>query len=589
MAVFSESSVQLVKEAADIVEVIGEYVQLRKQGTNYQGLCPFHSEKTPSFSVNPTRQFYHCFGCKESGDVFSFFMKYNNLGFQESLEALADRYGITLSRNDLSREEKERLQQKDSLFRINSEAARLYHDFLVNSPAAAQAREYLEKRGMSSATIAGYQLGYAPPRWDFFKKSLSSLNLSLETAVKAGLIARNDRGRTYDRFRDRIMFPIFAMDGRVAGFGGRVTGDGEPKYLNTPETEVFSKSRLLYGLYQNSGAVRKAGRCLVVEGNFDLLGLAEQGLDYVAAPLGTALTRRHVQAVKRYAGEAVLLFDGDEAGRKAAMNSIPLFLAERMPARVVPLPGDEDPDTFIKRAGKEELEKRIDNASSLPEFVFDSLVDQYGLSLEGKNRIIEELAPMVKAIDNNELQQSLFISHFSGKLAISPAEMEDKLFKGSRPQPPPAKGKDLDSKLPVQERQLLEFLLVYPDVLTRMLEAGMTRVCRHRIFLDIVGKMEETGFESAGSPEMLLDVLEGQARSLISALLMTAPSYPEDSKEVMVQEMEQWLQRKISQQRKSELVTRISEAQQKGDDDLLLHLLEEKKKIDENGAGITAS
>ncbi|MFP3982239.1 MAG: DNA primase [Desulfurivibrionaceae bacterium] len=589
MAVFSESSVQLVKEAADIVDVIGEYVQLRKKGTNYQGLCPFHSEKTPSFSVNPTRQFYHCFGCKESGDVFSFFMKYNNLGFQESLEALADRYGITLSPNDLTREEKERLQQKDSLFRINSEAARLYHDFLVKSPAAAQAREYLEKRGLSSATIARYQLGYAPPRWDFFKKSLSSLDLSLETAIKAGLIARNDRGRTYDRFRDRIMFPIFAMDGRVAGFGGRVTGDGEPKYLNSPETEVFSKSRLLYGLYQNSDAVRKAGRCLVVEGNFDLLGLAEQGLDYVAAPLGTALTRRHVQAVKRYTGEAVLLFDGDEAGRKAAMNSIPLFLTERLPARVVPLPRDEDPDTFIKRAGKEELEKRIDNASSLPEFVFNSLVEQYGLSLEGKNRIIEELAPMVKAVDNNQLQQSLFISHFSDKLAISPAEMEDKLFKDNHPHPLPAKSKAPDCQLPVQERQLLEFLLVYPDVLPRMLGAGMTRVCCHRVFLDIVGKMEEIGFESAGSPEMLLDVLEGQARSLISALLMTAPFYPEDSKEIMVQEMEQWLQGKIRQQRKSELVTRISEAQQKGDDDLLLHLLEEKKKIDENGAEITAS
>ncbi|MGM0681004.1 MAG: DNA primase [Thermodesulfobacteriota bacterium] len=588
MSIFSGSSVQLVKEAADIVEVISGYVQLRKKGANYQGLCPFHSEKTPSFSVNPSKQFYHCFGCKESGDVFSFLMKYENLTFQEALENLANRYGITLSRKNLTEKDQERLRQKDALFKLNSQASLLYHNFLLKQAAATRARNYLKQRGISHDLIVRYQLGYAPPRWNFFKDHLSRLGTSLDAALDAGLIVRNDKGRTYDRFRDRIIFPIFAMDGRVAGFGGRLIGEGGPKYLNSPETAVFDKSRLLYGLYQTRDAIRNTGKCLVVEGNFDLLTLVEQGLDYVVAPLGTALTRQHVQSIKRYAREATILFDGDAAGRKAAMNSTPLFLTEKLPAKIVPLPQDEDPDSFIKRLGQKKLEKRIKEASSLPEFVFNSLAQEYGLSLEGKNRIIENLAPLIKNTGNNQLQQSLFISHFSDKLGLSTAEMQRQLLAYNRPQAPSANNKKADAELPVQERQLLEFLLAYPDMLPRLLEAGMTRVCCHQTFMDIVKKMEDLDFKS-GSPEMLLDVLEGQSYSLISNLLFTASFYPEESKETIVQEMEQWLLKKTRQNHKKQLIAKISEAQQKGDDELLLKLLKEKKKADENNAEITAS
>lgn len=580
MAIFQNNSAQLVKDAADIVEVVGEHVTLQKRGANYLGLCPFHSEKTPSFSVNPTRQFYHCFGCKESGDVLSFMMKINNMTFPDALRDIARRYGVQLEEPNLSPEEQERLKKRQYLHKVNAWATQIFHEYLVSNPAARKAREYLRQRGVSSEVVKRFQLGYSPGRWDFLTAQLTKTDFDENLAVDAGLIIRKDSGRYYDRFRDRIMCPIFSLSGQPVGFGGRILGDGQPKYLNTSETPVFDKGRTLFGLYQNKEAIQSTGKCLVVEGNFDLLTLVSQGVEYVAAPLGTALTSHHVKILKRYGNEAIVLFDGDDAGIKAAIRAVPLFLSEQLEAKIVTLPRGEDPDSFIRAAGRDALEKLIAEALPLPEFIFNHFVAIHGLSLEGKGRIINELQPIMGAIGNRNLQQTLFVSHFSEKLGVSPDEMQGHIRKNvsahRKPEAPPKL-----EKLPDQHQQLLEFLLVYPDVLPRFIAAGLEDIFTNTQARDIIGHMQyliEEGDEV--SPELLLDSIEGPSKSLASQLLLSTSLYSDATKDDMTREMESWLQRKTLERSKAQVIKQISEAQQQGDESLMMQLLEKKKEMD---------
>ncbi|MBC8318466.1 MAG: DNA primase [Desulfobulbaceae bacterium] len=581
MAVFQNNSAQLVKDAADIVEVIGEHVELQKRGANYLGNCPFHSEKTPSFSVNPTRQFYHCFGCKESGDVLSFMMKLHNMTFPDALQDLARRYGVQLAETTLSPEEQERLKKRQKLFQVNGWAVQQFHAFLLENPAARKAREYLNARGVSAEVIKRFQLGYAPDGWDFLTAKLPGTEFGEDLAGEAGLVVRKDTGGCYDRFRDRIMCPIFSLSGQPVGFGGRILGKGQPKYLNTAETPVFDKSRTLFGFYQTKASIQSAEKCLVVEGNFDLLTLVSKGIDHIAAPLGTALTIHHVKILKRYAKEAIILFDGDEAGLKAAIRSVPLFLSEQLQAKVVTLPRGEDPDSFIRGSGRNALEKLIEKALPLPEFVFDHFVAQHGLSLEGKGRIIQDLQPVIGEIDNRKLQQTLFVSHFSEKLGISPDVMRNHLAKAPSSYKKASEAPRKIERLSTQHQQLLEFLLVYPDVLPRFIEAGLEDIFTGEQARDIIGHMKYLARDGGEiSPELLLDCIEGPHKALVSKLLLSASLYSDETKEDMASEMEGWVRRKMLEKNKAQVVKQINEAQQQGDDSLMMQLLEKKKEMD---------
>ena len=424
-----------VKEVADIVEVVGENIDLRKAGSRYMGLCPFHNEKTPSFSVNPQGQFFYCFGCGESGDVFSFVMKYHHCDFPEALKILAGKYHIDLPKRQMSEEEKKRIALKEKLYRACEEAARLYEKCLAGGKEAAVAQAYLEQRGVPSEFIRKYRLGLAPsPQavgWDFQTRSLQKQSIPADILEQSGLAVKKERGGHYDRFRSRIMFPIFDMTGQVAAFGGRILGEGKPKYMNSPESPVFEKSRLLFGLYQHREAIRRKKTAIVVEGNFDLLMLAVHGVDNVVAPLGTSLTPYHVKQMRSYCEQAVLLFDADAAGLKAAMRSIPYFLAERLECKVALLPEGHDPDSFVREAGAAGVQQRIDQARPLAEFVFDNLVTEHGLTLSGKARIVEALHPLLKdAADPT--QRALMKAHFSEKLGA-----DSSLFGDGRGSIPP--------------------------------------------------------------------------------------------------------------------------------------------------------
>uniref|UniRef100_UPI004055B6D8 DNA primase n=1 Tax=Candidatus Electronema sp. TaxID=2698783 RepID=UPI004055B6D8 len=523
-----------VRAAADIVQVIGEHVQLRRAGANFTGLCPFHGEKTPSFSVNPQRQHYKCFGCGESGDVFSFLMKYQNLSYVDALNELARRHHISLPEPKLNEAEQERRRRRELLFAVNQEAARFYHETLLSAPQADAARKYLAQRGVPHEFVVKYQLGYAPDAWDFLASRLTA-QFGAEAVEQAGLIVRRNSGKgCYDRFRSRVMFPILDHGGRVCAFGGRILGDGQPKYMNSPESPVFEKGRILFGLHQHREALRSTRRAVIVEGNFDLLLLDVHGIGNTAAPLGTALTKEHVRALRGLCDEAVLLFDGDAAGMRAARRSVPIFLTEGLAAKAALLPAGHDPDSFVREQGADALRQLIDRAEPLPEFVYDELVKEHGLTLAGKSKIMKELAELMRLVPDRA-QRELMAGHFAGKLGVAAAyflsielppeprltEMEPPLDFGPAEEYA-APAAEEAAPLSALEQKLLYILACYPEHFSALIEEGLLD-CMNAFappVQEIVAAMRILAEKGQLAPEQLLSALpDGAARRQIVSLL----------------------------------------------------------------------
>lgn len=578
-----------VKEAADIVQVIGEVVELKKAGSRYTGLCPFHAEKTPSFSVNPQRQFFHCFGCGESGDVFSFVMKYNRQSFPEALKELARRFHIDLPEPKLSDADRERIRRREQLFRINREAARIYREFLISSPHAENARRYLENRGVPEEVMQKFNIGYAPEPasdgWSFMTTRLQNMNFPITAIERAGLAVKKDRGGYYDRFRDRILFPIVNLSGQVVAFGGRILGEGQPKYMNSPESPVFDKSRVLFGLFQHKEKIREERRAIVVEGNFDLLLLAVHGIENVVAPLGTALTREHIRSLRGYCDEVVLLFDGDSAGLKAALRAVPFFLAEQVDARVAVLPAGHDPDSYVREKGPESVDRLVAGASPLAEFVFETLAGQYGTTLEGKNKIINDLRQIIAAGEDT-VQRSLMLAHFSEMLGIPPGQFEAGLphHVGTQTAIQAVSRRNLQD-LPRKVRQLLDFVILYPEHFPELLAAGIEKIITDESVLNIFQVLKQLTDIKLCTPDRLLTGLpEGSAeRQYVAELLilgdMTGGEDPQQNISRMRDELLLWLQMEQNRKAGASLQEKIKQAQAVGDDMLLMELLAEKQKM----------
>ena len=592
-----------IKEEADIVQIIGEVVDLKKSGVRYLGLCPFHGEKTPSFSVHGGEQFFHCFGCGESGDVFSFMMKYHNLTFPEAMKELARRYNIELPERPQSKEAALRQKKREQLFGINKKCAELYARYLLEDKGAESAREYLRKRGVSGVIAEKYHLGYAPSvereGWNFLGSKLSAEEQL--AAVDAGLLVRRDKGGMYDRFRDRILFPIFDISGQVCGFGGRIVGEGQPKYMNSPESPVFDKSRLLLGLYQQKESIRKEKKVILVEGNFDLISLVAAGVRNVVAPLGTALTREQLRMLKRFTTKITLLFDGDSAGEKAAVRAVPFFLAEQLSGQVALLPREHDPDSFVREKGAEKLMQLLDTAQSLPEFVLASLIKRHGLSLDGKSRIIDSLVPLVQAA-TSPLQRSMFISHFADKLGISVESFQAVIQSGQRRETLLREKKvemagkfgERTAPLSMAQKRLVEYMVLNPVHFKVLEEHGVRDALvggvGEILFLQLKAMVEEKGeFE----PEELLSKLPGgQERKLVTELLMQASlrDVPESNSDDMESGSELgdmlYYLKTISLRRQSENVkVQMREAEHAGDmeklQELVLKMVEIEKKLHE--------
>ncbi len=398
MARIPQAFIDELLSRLDIVEVVDARVPLKKAGRDYTARCPFHEEKSPSFTVSPQKQFYHCFGCGAHGTAISFVMEYDRLDFIEAVELLAGQQGLKVPREGGSEE----VRSRSPLFDLMGRAAESYRRSLKQHPAAPRAVAYLKGRGLSGEVVSLYGIGYAPPGWDHLLSTLGGSPESNALLLECGLTIEAEEGRRYDRFRDRVMFPIRDSQGRVIGFGGRVLGDEKPKYLNSPETPLFHKGRELYGLYEAKQATKVLSRLLVVEGYMDVVALAQFGIRYAVATLGTAVTPEHVEKLFRTTDELVFCFDGDRAGRDAAWrgleSALPLMREGRQ-LRFLFLPEGEDPDSLVRQAGAEQFEQLVQQAGSLSDYLFDQLSQQTDLAtLDGRARLVELARPYLSKL-----------------------------------------------------------------------------------------------------------------------------------------------------------------------------------------------
>ena len=407
---------------SDIVEVIDSRVRLKKAGRNYQACCPFHNEKSPSFTVSQDKQFYHCFGCGAHGNVISFMIEYDRLEFPEAVEELASFYSLEVPRekSSFSRPPVDRQQQQDD-YQLMEQVARFFAHQLKNHPKSDAAVEYLKNRGLSGEIVKAFGIGYAPPEWDSVLKNFGKTPQFQQQLLDLKLITQNDNGKRFDFFRDRIMFPIRDKRGRVIGFGGRVLGQGEPKYLNSPETRIFHKGYELYGFYQVKQAYRTLQQVLIVEGYMDVVALAQFGIDFSVASLGTATTPEHIQLLFRATSTVICCYDGDRAGKEAAWraleNALP-YLKDGVQMKFLFLPDGEDPDTLERQIGEDKFKEKLSEALTLSQFMFQNLLKKHPVSSEqGKAALASEGQSLIEKIQGE--QQKLLLSEeldrFTGK------------------------------------------------------------------------------------------------------------------------------------------------------------------------------
>jgi len=454
-----QAFIQDLLNRLDVVDVVERYVPLKKAGANYMACCPFHNEKSPSFSVSPTKQFYHCFGCGAHGTAISFVMEYQGLGFVEAVEELARSAGMTVPQEISG--EKQRPSQSTELAELMLQATRYYREQLKRAP---QAIEYLKQRGLSGEIAARFGIGYAPAAWQNLAEIFH--DYTSKTLVQAGLVIEGESGKRYDRFRDRIMFPILNQRGTVIGFGGRVLGQGEPKYLNSPETPLFEKGQELYGLYQARKAIREADRVLVVEGYMDVVALAQHGIEYAVATLGTATTPYHVQKLLRQSDNVVFCFDGDNAGRKAAWRALENSLGQVVDGKNLSflfLPQGEDPDSYVRSAGKAGFESLLAEAVPFSQFLLRELTAQVDMQTqEGRARLLQLARPLLQQVTAPAL--GLMLRKRLAELAgISQTELED-LYQIQPLRKPARALPRLKRNPPSLVRQMLQFLLVQPQL-----------------------------------------------------------------------------------------------------------------------------
>ena len=421
--------VEEIRDRSDIVEVISDRVLLKKSGANYKGLCPFHSEKTPSFTVSPAKQIFHCFGCNEGGNVYQFVMKIENLSFPDSVLLLARRYGINIVEQKVKGVNS---SQKNTLYDVNAMAAEFFQRQLSELPQGKTAREYLRKRGITENIIESFKIGYASPSWDGVHQFLKKKGISADIQNSAGLIKERENGGGYvDRFRERIIFPISDSEGRIVGFGGRVLNDTDsrPKYLNSPETLVYKKGNILYGLHITKDLIRKSKDAFLVEGYFDLITAYQHGIKNVIATSGTALTEDHARLLRRYTETVTLVFDGDEAGRNASNRGGIVLLNGGVKVKVIPLPQGNDPDSFIREKKGDGFFNISKGSKPFMEYIINKEATESDLkSIDGRVKCINAVIPFLSLM-NNSVEKSMYISSLAEKTGVSEKAIMDEMSK----------------------------------------------------------------------------------------------------------------------------------------------------------------
>ena len=503
---YSDDIIEEVRMKNDIVDVVSQYVKLNRRGNTYFGLCPFHNEKTPSFSVTPSKQMYYCFGCGAGGNVYNFVMEYENYTFGEALQHLADRAGVQLPKIEYSREAREKAEKRATLLEINKLAASYFY-YQLRRENGSQAYTYLINRGVSEDTIKKFGLGYSDKYSDDLYKFLKSKNYSDDLLRESGLFNVDERHGMYDKFWNRVIFPIMDVNNRVIGFGGRVMGDGKPKYLNSPETKIFDKSRNLYGL--NIARTTRKNYLILCEGYMDVISMHQAGFTNAVASLGTALTSGHASLLKRYTQEVLLLYDSDDAGVRAALRAIPILREAGITSRVVSLNPHKDPDEFIKALGGEEFEKRLEQA--MDSFMFRIHMAQKEFTMEepqGQNRFFERCAQMLLEL-SDELERNLYIEaivkDYRG-YGISVEDLRKRVntlaLKGTpaeqriQPKTTGAQPRKKDSASEKAQKLMLTWLVTYPgifDTVVRYVQPSDFVVPLYRQVAEMLYQQHEEG------------------------------------------------------------------------------------------------
>ena len=477
---YSDDIIEEVRQKNDIVDVVSQYVRLTRRGSTYFGLCPFHNEKTPSFSVTPGKQMYYCFGCGAGGNVYNFVMEYENYTFGEALKHLADRAGVELPKIEYSREVREKAEQRAELLEINKQAAQYYY-YQLRTEGGKIGYQYLSGRGLSEETMRKFGLGYSDKFGGGLYKFLKSKGYSDERLRESGLFNVDERHGMYDKFWNRVIFPIMDVNNRVIGFGGRVMGDGKPKYLNSPETKIFDKSRNLYGL--NIARTTRKKYLILCEGYMDVISMHQAGFTNAVASLGTALTSGHASLLKRYTQEVLLLYDSDEAGIRAALRGIPILRDAGVSSRVVNLKPYKDPDEFIKNMGAEAFEERLGQASD--SFMFRVSIAESEFPMDepqGQNRFFERCAELLLEL-KDELERNLYIEaivkKYRGQYGVSVEDLRKRVntlaLKGTpaenRTQPKTSGGqnkKKKESASDQAQKLMLTWLVTYPGIFDKV-------------------------------------------------------------------------------------------------------------------------
>ncbi len=426
-----------VRNAIDIVDLIGAFLPLKKRGKSFIGLCPFHVEKTPSFNISPERQMYHCFGCGVGGNAITFVMDFEKVSFLEAVRSLAEKAGIVLPQD--TAEDGDRASEQEQLYQVCREAGLFFYKNLTETDEGKYAWEYFHKRGFTDETIRTFGLGYSMNAWESFISFSREKNIPIELAEKAGLVRKRDDGSYHDYFRGRGMFPIFSTTGRVVGFGARKLREDDPlgKYLNSPETLIYNKSKLLYGIYQAKDAIREKDFVILVEGYADLITTFQSGVKNVVASSGTALTQEQIQLISRYTKNITIMYDADSAGSKAALRGVDLVLENDLDVRVAPLPEGDDPDSFIRKNGAEAFRKLIDEAVSFIDFIAQSFEKQGKLETpEGQAKTVRAIVQSISKM-KDELKRNFYIRQVAEKYRLYEStlmrELETIIGTGRRP------------------------------------------------------------------------------------------------------------------------------------------------------------
>jgi len=585
-----EDKIAEIKSRANIVEFISEYVILKKAGKNYAGLCPFHSEKTPSFTVSPDKQIFYCFGCGTGGNLISFLMKKDRISFPEAVRILAKKYGVKIPEKNISGEAKKRITEIESLKSINRLAMDFYHHVLFNTPAGKNGLYYLEKREFNRKILKNFNIGLAPSGWDNLLNFLRKKKIGDSSAEKLGLIApKKNRAGFYDRFRNRIIFPIFDNNSAVAGFGGRVLDDSLPKYLNSPETVLYNKSRSLYGLNMAKEKCRKAGMVYIVEGYLDLLSLHQNGIDNSVATLGTSLTADHIQLLKGYAEKIVLVYDSDEAGIKAAHRCIELFWKKHInfkagdatynkeknvDTRILVLSSGHDPASYISKFGADSFLDCAEKAQGVIPFIISSAVKKHGLSTEGKIKIVADVRSSIAAV-NDYVARGLYVRELAEVAGISEALILESI-KQAMPDMQRTvtfkkkEGTNRENRL---EAKIISMMLQFPDIIPEVKKRDVISYFRDKKFKTIADLILENFAVIHGNVAGIISLTDDKLiRDRIASLMIVDESWEYNGCIKLLQQFES--SRKDSN---NTLLNKIKAAEKDSDYELLFGLLKQKQ------------